>query len=163
MSEPTPEREITDAERAMADIMRGLRDIERERRRVRHEDWQTLFRQLGDVLTELSGHPFVTGDLQAEGLIRQILRSEDLEELDKCVDNFADYAVNKLQYNAWLRAKANGRDPDEEIQAFARPTNTQTTVTRAQAANGPSGSDFEVKGQDAGADDLSDSRALFRL
>lgn len=131
----------TDADRASQALLKGLERIARERARVRAEDWQTLFRQLRTILIQLATHPFVVGDMQAELLIERLIESDDLEEFDVRVDDFASYAVAKLEYNAALRAAANGEHV-EDVPTFVAPQNSTTEVTRAAAVNGPSGSDF---------------------
>lgn len=161
MSKTDPEAQ-TDAVRAARAILKGLHTIERERRRIRSEDWKTLFRQLSTTLTELAQHPFVIGDTQAEMLISRLIKSNDLEELDKCVDDFADYAVNKLRYNAQLKAVREGKDP-LDVPLITAPPSSQSHVTRVQATQGPSGADFALVGETEQEADLADRRSVFRL
>ena len=149
----------TAAERAMRSITEGLERIARERAKVRPEDWATLFRQLQTVLLELAKHPFVQGDIQAELLVERILRSSNLEEVDERTDDFADYAMRKLQYIAELKAAMEGRPVEAPKHVALR--NTSSEVTRAAAAGGPSGDDFLIGGEQGAAD--RPRRSLLRL
>jgi hypothetical protein len=156
--------EMTAAEQAMRSITEGLERIARERAKVRPEDWATLFRQLQAVLLQLSTHPFVKGDMQAELLVERILRSETLEQVDERTDDLAEYAMKKVEYIAALKAIAEGRPvegrPGDGTRHIAL-RNTSSEVTRAAAAGGPSGDDFVVGGQDAAEN--RPRRSLLRL
>ena len=156
--EPLPE---TDADEVSANIARTLAQLDRDRVRTRREDWETLFRQMQTLLTELATHSCVVGDLEAEMLIEKVTLSEDLEELDARLDAFAAYAVAKLEYNAALRAQREGTQ-QEDVPVFTAPQNSLSEVTRAQAMNGPSGSDFDV-GSEEENEHAPSRRAVFRL
>jgi hypothetical protein len=149
----------TAAEQAMREITEGLERIARERAKVRPEDWATLFRQLQAALLQLLKHPFVTGDMQAELLVERILRSETLEEVDERTDDFAEYAMRKMQYVSALKTIAEGRPVEAPRHVALR--NTSSEVTRAQAAGGPSGDDFTVDGAEAATG--KPRRSLLRL
>lgn len=151
--------DATAAKRAMRAIQEGLARIERERAKVRPEDWATLYRQMQSVLLQMANHPFVQGDMEAELLLERILRSENLDEVDARTDDFAQYAMRKLDYIAMLRAAQDGKTVP--AQRHIAPRNTSTEVTRAAAASGPSGDDFGVGGADAAAD--RPRRSLLRL
>ena len=151
--------DATAAERAMRAIQEGLARIERERARVRPEDWATLFRQMQTILLQLAKHPFVTGDMQAELLIERILRSDDLEQVDARTDEFAEYALRKLQYLAELKAAMEGKPV--EAPRHVAPRNSSSDVTRAAAAAGPSGDDFAAGTEDASAS--RQRRSVLRL
>lgn len=152
-------QDATAAERAMREIEAGLDRIARERARVRPEDWATLFRQMQTILMQLATHPFVQGDMQAELLVERILRSEDLEQVDARTDEFAEYAMRKLNYIAALKAARDGKAIVAE--QHVAPRNTSSDVTRAEAAAGPSGDDFVGRGEDA--ETSPPRRSLLRL
>lgn len=149
----------TAAEQAMRSITEGLDRIARDRAKVRPEDWATLFRQLHTNLLQLLAHPFVKGDMQAELLVERILRSETLETVDERTDDFAEYAMRKMQYISALKAIAEGRPVEAPRHVALR--NTSSEVTRAAAAGGPSGDDFAVGGEETAAN--RPRRSLLRL
>lgn len=151
--------EATAAELAMRAIEDGLVRIARERARVRPEDWATLFRQMQTLLHQLATHRFVKGDMEAELLIERILRSEDLEQVDARFDDFAEYALRKLEYIHALRAAREGGEAEAPRHLALR--NSASEVTRAEAAGGPSGDDFAVGGRETAPE--RPRRSLLRL
>lgn len=129
------------AEAIATELSQSLLQITREAARVRPEDWATLFRQLETALREMVAHPFIRGDLEAEARLDRVLRAQDLEQMNAQVDHFADYVIGKLAFNASLKGEGDAAMPH-------RPTVSQdssSVTTRAQAAGGPSGSDFDIR------------------
>ncbi len=156
---PDPENAAIEA---MAQISDALMRIERERSRVRAEDWATLFRQTQDVLYELLTHPFVEGDMEAELRLQRIIYADDLEEMDKSVDFFAEYVVGKLEYHAAVKAHQEGKE-HKDVPRFTTPSNSTSEVTRAQAMHGPSGSDFMIQNEDKTDSAPAQRRSVLRL
>ena len=133
----------TTADSALRQVSDALRRIERERKRVRPEDWATLFRQTERVLSDLVDHPFVKGDREAEIRLANIIYSADLEDMDRNVDRLAEYLIGKLEFNIKMRNRDAGQK-DERAPRYVAPASTTTEATRAQARHGPSGSDFDI-------------------
>lgn len=133
----------TAADNALRQISDALRRIERERKRVRPEDWATLFRQTERVLSDLVDHPFVKGDREAEIRLANVIYSVDLEDMDRQVDRLAEYLIGKLEFNMKMREQDSGKK-DNRVPRYVAPASSTTEATRAQARHGPSGSDFDL-------------------
>lgn len=137
----------------LAATARRIATIERERKRIRPEDWQTLFRQLRTLAGELVAHPFLKGDLEAEVRLDRMLLSADLEEFDRRVDELAEYVRGKLAFNAAMDALERGDTAALEAAMpppTPRPAGPDSGLTRLAAAQGPSGSDFDLGGPAGG-------------
>lgn len=148
---------------ALADMARRIATIERERRRIRPEDWKTLFRQIRTLAQELIAHPFLKGDLEAEQRLDRMLTSADLEEFDRRVDDLGEYVRGKVAFNAAMDALERG-DTAAAAAApppVARPAPGASAVSRMAAAHGPSGSDFDLGGPAGG--DAPRRRGVLRL
>lgn len=144
------DRRLAEVEAIVHDLGAAIERIERERRKVRPEDWDTLFRQMRAALEALGTHPFLAGDLHAEMLLSRMTAAADLEEFDKRVDALGDYVAGKLAYNATLKALREGREPDPAELQPRRFGGTAPGAARVVAQFGPSGSDFELTGEPAG-------------
>lgn len=131
--------------RAAADaIARAVARIEAMRDRIRSDDWATLFRQLRTHLELLADHPFIRGDIEAEHHLRRMLVSQDLEELDRHTDQFADYIMAKL--TALSKAQAGKGDAAAPTLRPALSPSAGGAATRRAMAAGPSGDDFAAGG-----------------
>jgi hypothetical protein len=139
---------LAEAEAVVAELGRSIAAIERERRRVRPSDWDTLFRQMGDVLQHLASHPFIAGDLHAEMLIRRLAGAADLPDLDTRVDVLGEYIAGKLAFQAALIAAREGREPDPADLLPRQFGGQAPGAGRALAQQGPSGSDFQITDND---------------
>lgn len=151
---------LAESEAIVAELGRSIAAIERERRRVRPGDWDTLFRQMTDVLRQLASHPFIAGDLHAEMLISRLAGAADLPDLDARVDALGEYVAGKLAFQAALKAARDGREPDP-ADLLPRQFGAQAPgAGRVIAQQGPSGSDFQITGQDT---TNTPQRSVFRL
>lgn len=153
-------RRLAESEAALAALGEALQRIERERRRVRPEDWETLFRQMKTAIVQLGTHPFVAGDIHAEMLLARMAASADLEELDRRTDALGEYIAGKLAYNAALKAVRQGQDPDPASLIPRRFGATAPGAGRVVAQHGPSGSDFDLSGDGAA---IQPRRGILRL
>lgn len=151
---------LAEAEGIVAELGRSIAAIERERRRVRPDDWDTLFRQMRDVLVQLSSHPFLAGDLHAEMLLSRLAGAADLPDLDARVDALGEYVAGKLAFQAALKAARDGRAPDPADLLPRQFGGQAPGAGRVLAQHGPSGSDFEISGGD---NTLPPQRSVFRL
>lgn len=147
----------------LAATARRIANLERERKRIRPEDWQTLFRQIRTLAGELVAHPFLKGDLEAEVRLDRMLLSADLEEFDRRVDDLAEYVRGKLAFNAAMEALERG-----DIAAATAPPppappppRPDAGLARMVGAQGPSGSDFDLGGPAGG--DAPRRRGVIRL
>lgn len=151
---------LAESEAIVAELGRSIAAIERERRRVRPGDWDTLFRQMGDVLHQLASHPFIAGDLHAEMLISRLAGAADLPDLDTRVDALGEYIAGKLAFQAALTAARDGREPDP-ADLLPRQFGAQAPgAGRVLAQQGPSGSDFAIADKDKAH---PPQRSVFRL
>ena len=128
---------------ALTEVMGRL---ERERRRVTPEDWATLFRQMQSVLRGIADHPFIAGDLHAEHLIGQLAGASDLAELDRRVDILGEYIAGKIAYNVALKAAHDGIEPDPTELLPRKFGASAPGTAKVMGIGGPSGSDFDVSG-----------------
>lgn len=151
---------LDEAERIVAELGIALARIERERARVRPEDWDTLFRQMARIMTELATHPFLAGDEHAEMLIGRAALSDDLEMFDARISELGEYVAGKLAYHEALKAVREGREPDPALLVPRRFGASAPGAGRAEAQAGPSGSDFEVTGK---AEPVVVRREILRL
>lgn len=145
------EQRLADTQAAIVSLAEAIERIERERRRVRPEDWDTLFRQMRSAMLELASHPFLAGDVHAEMLLSRMAAAADLPELDRQVDALGEYIAGKLAYNAALRAVRDGKEPDPAALMPRRFGATAPGAGRVVAQHGPSGSDFDLSGESAAA------------
>lgn len=151
---------LAETEAIVAELGRSIAEIERERRRVRPGDWDTLFRQMRDVLEQLANHPFLAGDLHAEMLLSRLTGAADLADLDARVDALGEYVAGKLAFQAALTAARAGREPDP-ADLLPRQFGAQAPgAGRVLAQQGPSGSDFLIDGD---AKSHAPQRSVFRL
>jgi hypothetical protein len=146
---------LVETEAVIATLGRRLQEIERVRQMVRPEDWQTMFRQMGDVLGQLAAHPFLRGDAEAETRLTKMMRASDLEEFDRGVDHLADYVAGKLAFNAALKGKPV--DPSALHPTSTAQSRATGMPARASAAHGPSGDDFMVDAPDVADEQTSDT------
>lgn len=134
--------------------------IERERKQIRREDWNTLFRQIRTVASELIAHPFVKGDLEAEMRIARMLAAGDLEDFALRVAHLEEYVLGKLAFNRAVAALENGEAaPDRPAPMPVAPVASENL--RRVTAHGPSGSDFALTPGDAPSS--SPRRGILRL
>lgn len=145
------EQRLADTQATIQSLAETMARIERERRRVRPEDWETLFRQLRSAMLELASHPFLAGDVHAEMLLSRLASATDLPDLDRRVDALGEYIAGKLAYNAALRAVRDGKEPDAAALMPRRFGATAPGAGRIVAQHGPSGSDFDLSGESAAA------------
>lgn len=145
------EQRLADTHAAMQSLTDSLARIERERRRVRPEEWETLFRQMRSAMLELASHPFLAGDVHAEMLLSRMASAADLPDLDRRVDALGEYLAGKLAYNAALRAVRDGKEPDPGVLMPRRFGASAPGAGRVVAQHGPSGSDFDLSGESAAA------------
>lgn len=131
-----------------ADLAKRLARIERERQRVRPEDWQTLFRQMRTLLEQLSRHPFLKGDAEAEARLARMTSAADLEEFDRRVDHLAEYVMGKLAFNAAM--KGEPVDPSQLHPTSTVQSRAMGAAAREAARYGPSGDDFDAPGDGDG-------------
>lgn len=143
------ERRLAESQATLDALAEALARIDRDRRRVRPEDWDTLFRQMRTVLQHLATHPFLAGDAHAEMLLTRIAASPDLAEFDNRVDALGEYVAGKLAFNAALRAVRDGKEPDATALVPRRFGATAPGAGRVVAQHGPSGSDFDLTGEGA--------------
>lgn len=143
------DRRLAESEAALAALAEALQRIDRDRRRVRPEDWDTLFRQMKSAMVQLGTHPFIAGDIHAEILLARMAASADLEELDRRTDVLGEYIAGKLAYNAALRALRDGQEPDPASLIPRRFGATAPGAGRVVAQHGLSGSDFDLSGDGA--------------
>lgn len=149
--EPAPDdlmaaadRRLAETEATIAALAETMARIERERRRVRPEDWDTLFRQMRTAVQQLASHPFLAGDTHAEMLLTRMAAAPDLAEFDRRVDALGEYVAGKLAYNAALRAVRDGQEPDTADLIPRRFGASAPGAGRVVAQHGPSGSDFDL-------------------
>ena len=147
-------------ETILRDLGQAMVEVERERRRVRPEDWATLFRQMRDVLQQLLTHPFIAGDAHAEMLATRMLAASDMVEFDTRLDRFGEYIAGKLAYNAALAAIREGREPDPASLIPRKFGASAPGAGRVVGRHGPSGSDFEIAG---GGETVQPRRGILRL
>ncbi len=141
------DRRLAEAEGIVRDLGAAIERIERERRRVRPEDWDTLFRQMRDLIVALGTHPFIAGDVHAEMLVARMCGAADLEDFDRRVSDLGEYIAGKLAYNAALKAVREGREPDPAELIPRRFGGSAPNGGRVVAQLGPSGSDFDLTGE----------------
>ena len=153
-----------DTQAMLAAMARRIVALERERKRIRREDWETLFRQIRTLAGELIAHPFLKGDLEAEARLDRMLLSADLEEFDRRVDDLDEYVRGKLAFNAAMAALERGDTAAAEAAAPPPPpprARPDGGLSRMVAAQGPSGSDFDLGGPAGG--DAPRRRGVIRL
>ncbi len=167
MTDSAPGPAPQDGDRRLAEslatidaLTEALARIDRERRRVRPEDWDTLFRQMRTAVQQLAAHPFLAGDAHAEMLLTRMAASPDLAEFDSRVDDLGEYVAGKLAFNAALRAVRDGKEPDATALVPRRFGATAPGAGRVVAQHGPSGSDFDLTGEGAMA---QPRRGILRL
>lgn len=151
---------LAEQERIVRELGEAIARIERERARVRPEDWDTLFRQMAQIMVDLATHPFLAGDVHAETLIERMAVSDDLEIFDKRVTELGEYVAGKLAYHEALRAVREGRMPDPALLVPRTFGATAPGAGRIEAQAGPSGSDFELSGT---AEPVAVRRDILRL
>jgi hypothetical protein len=151
---------LAETDATVAALAEALARIDRDRRRVRPEDWDTLFRQMRTAVQQLAAHPFLAGDAHGEMLLIRIAASPDLAEFDRRVDALGEYVAGKLAFNAALRAVRDGKEPDATALLPRRFGATAPGAGRVVAQNGPSGSDFDLTGEGAMA---QPRRGILRL
>jgi hypothetical protein len=138
------EQRLAETQATIQSLTEAMARIERERRRVRPEDWDTLFRQMRSAIQQLMSHPFLDGDTHAEMLMTRMAAAPDLAELDRRVDLLGEYIAGKLAYNAALRAVRDGTEPTAADLIPRRFGASAPGVGRVVAQHGPSGSDFDL-------------------
>lgn len=160
-SEAGPQAALDRVERIIDASARRLAEIERERRRIRPEDWDTLFRQIATMMQQLAAHPFIRGDLEAETRLEAMLGAPDMEAFDQATDRLAEYVEGKLAFNAALKALEEG-GPMPELPRLRSAGQATGQAVRAAASHGPSGSDFDL-GDGADAPQPLGRRGVLRL